>query len=102
MTSWLLHTKTEDNFRSETISELTTENTRESDPSVLARDFNGNLQDLSSISTIIEPDFGEINFDKTNELPEINLEEVNPIELPTEDSKFSISEDDLKNFEIKF
>ena len=42
-------------------SELTTGTTRESDPSVLARDFSGNSQDLSTITTIAEPDFGKID-----------------------------------------
>lgn len=93
--------KTETSHKDESITELASGTTRESDPSVLARDFSGNSQDLSTISTISEPDFGNIDFGNPTELPEINLEEVKPIEIPASDTPFSISEEDLKSFEIK-
>ena len=92
----------EEIHQSETISELTTGTTRESDPSVLARDFSGNSQDLSTITTIAEPDFGKIDFNSSGDLPQFDLEEIKPVEVPEMDSPFSVSEEDLAKFEIKF
>lgn len=92
----------EEIHQSETISELTTGATRESDPSVLARDFSGNSQDLSTITTIAEPDFGKIDFNSSGDLPQFDLEEIKPVEVPEMDSPFSVSEEDLAKFEIKF
>ena len=94
--------KKEEIHQSETISELTTGTTRESDPSVLARDFSGNSQDLSTITTIAEPDFGKIDFNSNGDLPQFDLEEIKPVEVPEMDSPFSVSEEDLAKFEIKF
>ena len=91
----------EEIHQSETISELTTGTTRESDPSVLARDFSGNFQDLSSISPIVEPDFGKIDFN-SGDLPQFDLEEIKPVEIPDGDSPFKVNPEDLANFEIKF
>lgn len=92
----------EEVHQSETISELTNGTTRESDPSVLARDFSGNSQDLSTITTIAEPDFGKIDFNSSGDLPQFDLEEIKPVEVPEMDSPFSVSEEDLAKFEIKF
>ena len=91
----------EEIHQSETVSELTTGTTRESDPSVLARDFSGNFQDLSSISPIVEPDFGKIDFN-SGDLPQFDLEEIKPVEIPDGDSPFKVNPEDLANFEIKF
>ena len=93
--------KKEEIHQSETISELTTGTTRESDPSVLARDFIGNSQDLSTITTIAEPDFGKIDFNSSGDLPQFDLEEIKPVEVPEMDSPFSVSQEDLAKFEIK-
>ena len=93
--------KKEEIHQSETVSELTTGTTRESDPSVLARDFSGNFQDLSSISPIVEPDFGKIEFN-SGDLPQFDLEEIKPVEIPDGDSPFKVNPEDLANFEIKF
>lgn len=90
----------EEIHQSETVSELTTGTTRESDPSVLARDFSGNFQDLSSISPIVEPDFGKIDFN-SGDLPQFDLEEIKPVEIPDGDSPFKVNPEDLASFEIK-